>query len=55
MLLPQVHTWVERVNPDAERSIPVWWIIVAVLAGLVLLAAFITILWKVRKIRWEGP
>ncbi|XP_015267822.1 PREDICTED: integrin alpha-IIb-like, partial [Gekko japonicus] len=40
------ETLVERLDPDAEKSIPAWWIIAAVLAGLFLLAASITLLWK---------
>ncbi|XP_053119523.1 integrin alpha-IIb [Hemicordylus capensis] len=40
-------TLVERVNPDAERHIPVWWIIGAVLSGLLLLATLIIIFWKI--------
>ncbi|KAH0626954.1 hypothetical protein JD844_002277 [Phrynosoma platyrhinos] len=48
-------TLVERVNPDAEREIPVWWIIVAVLVGLLLLVAFIIILWKTGFFKRKRP
>ncbi|XP_067326188.1 integrin alpha-IIb [Anolis sagrei] len=48
-------TRVEWVNPDAERKIPVWWIIVAVLVGLLLLAAFIIILWKTGFFKRKRP
>ncbi|XP_060111252.1 integrin alpha-IIb [Heteronotia binoei] len=44
--ISMAETLVERLNPDAEKSIPVWWIVAAVLAGLFLLAASITLLWK---------
>ncbi|XP_042330649.1 integrin alpha-IIb [Sceloporus undulatus] len=49
------ETLVERVNPDAEREIPVWWIIVAVLVGLLLLATFIIILWKTGFFKRKRP
>nr|XP_056719720.1 integrin alpha-IIb [Euleptes europaea] len=40
------ETLVERLNPAAEKNIPVWWIVAAVLTGLFLLAAFIVLFWK---------
>lgn len=46
----QAKTLVEWVDPDAEKQIPVWWIVVAVLAGLLLFAVLIIIFWKVSKI-----
>ncbi|KAL7976931.1 hypothetical protein Chor_008880 [Crotalus horridus] len=42
-------TLVEWVNPDAERDIPVWWIITAVSVGLLLLAVSVIVLWKVHE------
>ncbi|XP_078501292.1 integrin alpha-IIb isoform X2 [Lissotriton helveticus] len=35
------------VNPDGEKAIPTWWIILGVLAGLLLLAVFIFVMWKI--------
>ncbi|XP_069094014.1 integrin alpha-IIb isoform X1 [Pleurodeles waltl] len=40
-------THVLWVNPDGEKDIPTWWIIVGVLAGLLLLTVFIFIMWKI--------
>ncbi|XP_029429548.1 integrin alpha-IIb [Rhinatrema bivittatum] len=39
-------TQVLWVSPGGEAEIPTWWIIVGVLAGLLLLAIFIFIMWK---------
>uniref|UniRef100_A0A8D0GVU0 Integrin subunit alpha 2b n=1 Tax=Sphenodon punctatus TaxID=8508 RepID=A0A8D0GVU0_SPHPU len=40
------ETRVEWVNPDAERKIPIWWVVGAVLTGLLLLAVLAVVLWK---------
>ncbi|KAM6450015.1 integrin alpha-IIb isoform 2-T2 [Liasis olivaceus] len=48
-------TLVEWVNPDAERDIPIWWIITAVLVGLFLLAVFIIVLWKTGFFKRKRP
>ncbi|KAM8945811.1 integrin alpha-IIb [Pelodytes ibericus] len=34
------------VSPDGQKEIPLWWIIVGVLGGLLILALFIFIMWK---------
>ncbi|KYO46606.1 integrin alpha-V isoform C [Alligator mississippiensis] len=34
------------VSPDGKKEIPTWWIVLAVLAGLLLLAIFIFVMWK---------
>lgn len=33
--------------PDGEKEVPVWWIVVAVVSGLFLLALLALIFWKV--------
>ncbi|XP_066485334.1 integrin alpha-IIb [Tiliqua scincoides] len=48
-------TLVEWVNPDAEKQIPVWWIVVAVLAGLLLFAVLIIIFWKLGFFKRTRP
>ncbi|XP_034271937.1 integrin alpha-IIb isoform X1 [Pantherophis guttatus] len=48
-------TLVEWVNPDAERDIPIWWILTAVLVGLFLLAVFIIVLWKTGFFKRKRP
>uniref|UniRef100_A0A8D0BJG4 Integrin subunit alpha 2b n=1 Tax=Salvator merianae TaxID=96440 RepID=A0A8D0BJG4_SALMN len=48
-------TLVEWVDPAAERSIPVWWVIIGLLVGLLLLAAFIFILWKMGFFKRNRP
>uniref|UniRef100_A0A8C5QNM2 Integrin subunit alpha 2b n=1 Tax=Leptobrachium leishanense TaxID=445787 RepID=A0A8C5QNM2_9ANUR len=34
------------VSPDGQKEIPLWWIIVGLLAGLLVLALFIFVMWK---------
>ncbi|XP_058039830.1 integrin alpha-IIb isoform X2 [Ahaetulla prasina] len=48
-------TLVEWVNPDAERDIPTWWILTAVLVGLFLLAVSIIVLWKTGFFKRKRP
>ncbi|KAJ6660498.1 hypothetical protein lerEdw1_017495 [Lerista edwardsae] len=48
-------TLVEWVNPNAEKKIPVWWIAVAVLAGLLLFAILIIIFWKLGFFKRTRP
>lgn len=45
---PQVVTPVVWNKPDIENSVPLWIIILAILAGLLLLALLIYVLYKVR-------
>lgn len=47
-LCPQVVTPVVWNKPDIENSVPLWIIILAILAGLLLLALLIYVLYKVR-------
>ncbi|KAK6470260.1 integrin alpha-IIb [Huso huso] len=35
------------ISPDGEKEVPLWWIIVAIIAGLILLSLLIFILWKI--------
>ncbi|XP_053216463.1 integrin alpha-IIb [Podarcis raffonei] len=48
-------TLVEWVDPAAERDIPVWWIIAAIVVGLFLLAIFIIVLWKTGFFKRKRP
>lgn len=48
-LCPQVVTPLVWNKPDIENSVPLWIIILAILAGLLLLALLIYVLYKVRK------
>ncbi|XP_026574063.1 integrin alpha-IIb [Pseudonaja textilis] len=48
-------TLVEWVDPDAERDIPIWWIVTAVLVGLLLLAVSIIVLWKTGFFKRNRP
>ncbi|XP_018619819.2 integrin alpha-IIb [Scleropages formosus] len=43
----ETHTAVVWRSPDGEKEVPVWWIVVAVISGLLLLALIIFILQKV--------
>ncbi|KAL0992722.1 hypothetical protein UPYG_G00097450 [Umbra pygmaea] len=42
-------------TPDGEKEVPVWWIIVAVVSGLFLLALFIFIFWKLGFFKRNRP
>lgn len=48
---PQVVTPVVWNKPDVENSVPLWIIILAILAGLLLLALLIFVLYKVSDVR----
>lgn len=48
---PQVLTQVVWNKPDIENSVPLWIIILAILAGLLLLALLIYVLYKVSELR----
>ncbi|KAL4657818.1 integrin alpha-IIb-like [Arapaima gigas] len=43
----ETHTAVVWRSPDGEKEVPVWWIVVAIITGLLLLALVIFICWKV--------
>ncbi|XP_023691240.1 integrin alpha-IIb isoform X2 [Paramormyrops kingsleyae] len=43
----ETHTKVVWRTPDGEKKVPVWWIVVAIIAGLLLLALLNFILWKI--------
>ncbi|XP_037742904.1 integrin alpha-IIb isoform X1 [Chelonia mydas] len=49
------HTEVVRASPDAEKEIPTWWVVLAVVAGLLLLALFICALWKMGFFKRTRP
>ncbi|XP_075767354.1 integrin alpha-IIb isoform X2 [Pelodiscus sinensis] len=49
------HTEVMRVSPDAKAEIPTRWIVLAVLAGLLLLALFICAMWKMGFFKRTRP
>ncbi|XP_073181619.1 integrin alpha-IIb isoform X5 [Lepidochelys kempii] len=49
------HTEVVRASPDAEKEIPAWGVVLAVLAGLLLLALFICALWKMGFFKRTRP
>lgn len=51
-LCPQVQTQLMRALE--ERDIPIWWVLVGVLAGLLLLTLLVLAMWKVRGGgRWD--
>ncbi|XP_048848068.1 integrin alpha-IIb isoform X2 [Brienomyrus brachyistius] len=43
----ETHTKVVWKSPDGEKKVPVWWVVVAIVAGLLLLALLNFIFWKV--------
>ncbi|XP_064380529.1 integrin alpha-IIb [Dromaius novaehollandiae] len=48
-------TEVVRVSPSTEKEVPVWWVVLGVLAGLLLLAIFIFIMWKMGFFKRTRP
>nr|XP_055050439.1 integrin alpha-IIb [Misgurnus anguillicaudatus] len=42
-------------RPDGQEEVPVWWIVVSIIAGLVLLAALSIIFWKVGFFKRNRP
>uniref|UniRef100_A0A8D0FPM1 Integrin subunit alpha 2b n=1 Tax=Strix occidentalis caurina TaxID=311401 RepID=A0A8D0FPM1_STROC len=43
-------TEVVRASPGGEGAVPVWWVVLGVLAGLLLLTFLILLMWKVRRL-----
>lgn len=43
----QTETCVVRASPGGEGAVPVWWVVLGVLAGLLLLTLLILLMWKV--------
>lgn len=41
-----------RASPGGEGAVPVWWVVLGVLAGLLLLTLLILLMWKVSM--WGG-
>ncbi|XP_075701447.1 integrin alpha-IIb [Rhinoderma darwinii] len=46
---------VQWVTPDGQKEIPLWWIILGVLGGLLILALFIFFMWKLGFFRRNLP
>uniref|UniRef100_A0A673HCI3 Integrin alpha-8-like n=1 Tax=Sinocyclocheilus rhinocerous TaxID=307959 RepID=A0A673HCI3_9TELE len=51
----ETHTNIVWRRPDGQEEVPVWWIVVSVIAGLLLLAALSTIFWKVGFFKRNRP
>ncbi|KAM4884298.1 integrin alpha-IIb isoform 1-T1 [Sylvia borin] len=47
----ETDTRVVRASPGAEGAVPVWWVVLGVLAGLLLLTLLILLMWKVSGLR----
>ncbi|XP_062451907.1 integrin alpha-IIb [Rhea pennata] len=48
-------TEVVRVSPSTEKNVPVWWVVLGALAGFLLLAIFIFVMWKVGFFKRTRP
>ncbi|KAI6072547.1 Integrin alpha-IIb [Aix galericulata] len=44
----EAATEVMRASPDGKRDVPVWWVVLGILAGILLLMLLILLMWKVR-------
>ncbi|XP_077316229.1 integrin alpha-IIb-like [Lithobates pipiens] len=51
----QAVTVVQWVTPDGQKEIPTWWIILGVLGGLLILALFVFVMWKLGFFRRTRP
>uniref|UniRef100_A0A672MWZ8 Integrin alpha-8-like n=1 Tax=Sinocyclocheilus grahami TaxID=75366 RepID=A0A672MWZ8_SINGR len=51
----ETHTNIVWRRPDGQEEVPVWWIVVSIIAGLLLLAALSTIFWKVGFFKRNRP
>ncbi|XP_073463809.1 integrin alpha-IIb-like [Aquarana catesbeiana] len=49
------ETVVQWVTPDRQKDIPVWWIILGVFGGLLILALFVFVMWKLGFFRRRRP
>lgn len=47
----QTETRVVRASSGGEGAVPVWWVVLGVLAGLLLLTLLILLMWKVSGLR----
>ncbi|XP_061874669.1 integrin alpha-IIb-like isoform X1 [Colius striatus] len=48
-------TEVMRASPDGEGAVPVWWVVLGVLAGLLLLTLLILLMWKMGFFKRTRP
>ncbi|XP_068775368.1 integrin alpha-IIb isoform X2 [Struthio camelus] len=48
-------TEVVRMSPSTEKAVPVWWVVLGALAGLLLLAIFIFVMWKMGFFKRTRP
>ncbi|KAM6042422.1 integrin alpha-IIb isoform 2-T2 [Chlamydotis macqueenii] len=53
--LQQAVTEVVRASPGGEGTVPVWWVVLGVLAGLLLLILLILLMWKVGFFKRTRP
>ncbi|XP_063315385.1 integrin alpha-IIb-like [Pelobates fuscus] len=49
------QTSVLWISPDGQKEVPLWWVIVGVLAGLLILALFVFVMWKLGFFRRMRP
>uniref|UniRef100_U3I6A9 Integrin subunit alpha 2b n=1 Tax=Anas platyrhynchos platyrhynchos TaxID=8840 RepID=U3I6A9_ANAPP len=47
-VLPSGEAEVQLSGPDGKRDVPVWWVVLGILAGILLLTLLILLMWKVR-------
>ncbi|XP_040392935.1 integrin alpha-IIb isoform X4 [Cygnus olor] len=51
----EAATEVMRASPDGKRDVPVWWVVLGVLAGLLLLTLLILLMWKIGFFKRTRP
>lgn len=51
----ETHTKIIWRSPDGQEEVPLWWIMVSIVAGLLLLAALSTIFWKMGFFKRNRP
>ncbi|XP_039556780.1 integrin alpha-IIb isoform X3 [Passer montanus] len=51
----ETETFVVRASPGGEGAVPVWWVVLGVLAGLLLLTLLILLMWKMGFFKRTRP
>ncbi|XP_038024818.1 integrin alpha-IIb [Anas platyrhynchos] len=51
----EAATEVMRASPDGKRDVPVWWVVLGILAGILLLTLLILLMWKIGFFKRTRP
>uniref|UniRef100_A0A8B9T715 Integrin subunit alpha 2b n=1 Tax=Anas platyrhynchos TaxID=8839 RepID=A0A8B9T715_ANAPL len=54
-VLPSGEAEVQLSRPDGKRDVPVWWVVLGILAGILLLTLLILLMWKIGFFKRTRP